>query len=246
MTHAILHRCASFYVARSWHNMLSAVMPSNGPFVTTSKDIPGKKNGFDSWERYWALSSYWQAEDMTLDSYASHGADVLEIWDKVPRTVSRIWTVSSCVCDALISFSMTGLEHAFSKDQEYAQAPHRPSIQTGTVTTVVMVAMFVMYETADSKSQAYIACELALGPLYVNVMLYVLNDRERMAVDTIRCNSSDIELPTSQDPTSTQDARAIVEGSSHVSFISPEGSTAQRLIGKIRRRSEAISTTNRV
>ncbi|KAI5894921.1 uncharacterized protein SCHCODRAFT_02494359, partial [Schizophyllum commune H4-8] len=135
----------------------------------------------------------------------------------------QIWAISSCVCDALVSFSMIGLLYNrrrnthFRKTRNMLKRLIAQSIQTGTVTTVVMVVMFVMYETSDSKSQAYIVCELALGPLYVNVMLYVLNARERLAaVDTLRCNSSDIELPTNHDSTSTQNARATLVGGAHM------------------------------
>ena len=55
----------------------------------------------------------------------------------------------------------------FQKTRNMLRRLIAQSIQTGTVTTVVMVAMFVTYETADSKSQAYIAWCVGLHSSFI-------------------------------------------------------------------------------
>ncbi|TRM64771.1 hypothetical protein BD626DRAFT_567646 [Schizophyllum amplum] len=118
-------------------------------------------------------------------------------------TVARIWTVSSVVCDILIAGTMTFLLVSSRKQTHFRSTRDMirrlifQSIETGTVTAIVMILMLTCYETMSTVNSSYTVWELAIGPLYGNVMLFVLNARESMSSDEVLCNTSDPELPDS-------------------------------------------------
>ncbi|KAI4525478.1 hypothetical protein K525DRAFT_266059 [Schizophyllum commune Loenen D] len=138
--------------------------------------------------------------------YVKNGFNALDL-SKI-FMVARIWTISSVICDILIAATMTVLlvrsrrQTHFRSTKEMLQRLILQSIETGTVTAFVMVLMLICYETMSSKNSSYTIWELAIGPLYGNVMLFVLNAREGISSDDVHCNTDDIELDTTPLPLS--------------------------------------------
>ncbi|KAI5823927.1 hypothetical protein K523DRAFT_421156 [Schizophyllum commune Tattone D] len=138
--------------------------------------------------------------------YVKNGFNALDL-SKI-FMVARIWTISSVICDILIAATMTVLlvrsrrQTHFRSTKEMLQRLILQSIETGTVTAFVMVLMLICYETMSSKNSSYTVWELAIGPLYGNVMLFVLNAREGLSSDDVHCNTNDIELDSTPLPLS--------------------------------------------
>ncbi|KAL1746951.1 hypothetical protein HDZ31DRAFT_61772 [Schizophyllum fasciatum] len=70
------------------------------------------------------------------------------------------------------------------------------SVETGTVTAIVVVVLVVLYETLGSGNALYIVCYLSIGQLYGNVLLFTLNSRRSSGHGEVHSNTSDIELGT--------------------------------------------------
>ncbi|KAL1668385.1 hypothetical protein GGF50DRAFT_86176 [Schizophyllum commune] len=166
--------------------ILSATVSLVGPFLVATLAFAG------------ALA------DMAV--YVKNGFNALDL-SKI-FMVARIWTISSVICDILIAATMTVLlvrsrrQTHFRSTKEMLQRLILQSIETGTVTAFVMVLMLICYETMSSKNSSYTVWELAIGPLYGNVMLFVLNAREGLSSDDVHCNTNDIELDSTPLPLS--------------------------------------------
>ncbi|KAL1707954.1 hypothetical protein EV121DRAFT_277567 [Schizophyllum commune] len=146
------------------------------------------------------------ADMAVLIQYVKNGFNALDL-SKI-FMVARIWTISSVICDILIAATMTVLlvrsrrQTHFRSTKEMLQRLILQSIETGTVTAFVMVLMLICYETMSSKNSSYTVWELAIGPLYGNVMLFVLNAREGLSSNDVHCNTNDIELDSTPLPLS--------------------------------------------
>ncbi|KAL1680237.1 hypothetical protein EV122DRAFT_276413 [Schizophyllum commune] len=134
--------------------------------------------------------------------YVKCGLNTLELETVLPKAVTRLWGVSSTICDVLIAAAMSYLlvsSRRHTRVRSTKQMIERlilQSVETGTITAVWMATMITCYETMGSRNTAYVVWEYSIGPLYANVLLFVLNSRERMAADEVRCTTSDIELST--------------------------------------------------
>ncbi|KAI5823925.1 hypothetical protein K523DRAFT_421155 [Schizophyllum commune Tattone D] len=136
--------------------------------------------------------------------YVKCGLNTLELETVLPKAVTRLWGVSSTICDVLIAAAMSYLlvsSRRHTRVRSTKQMIERlilQSVETGTITAVWMATMITCYETMGSKNTTYVVWEYSIGPLYANVLLFVLNSRERIAADEVRCTTSDIELSTMQ------------------------------------------------
>ncbi|KAI4525476.1 hypothetical protein K525DRAFT_266057 [Schizophyllum commune Loenen D] len=139
-----------------------------------------------------------------ITMYVKCGLNTLELETVLPKAVTRLWGVSSTICDVLIAAAMSYLlvsSRRHTRVRSTKQMIERlilQSVETGTITAVWMATMITCYETMGSKNTAYVVWEYSIGPLYANVLLFVLNSRERIAADEVRCTTSDIELSTMQ------------------------------------------------
>ncbi|KAI5823926.1 hypothetical protein K523DRAFT_357263 [Schizophyllum commune Tattone D] len=143
----------------------------------------------------------------------SQGSHLMEIKSKSSTAIARvsahymcsianspsnsILLFASLTCDTLI----TGTSCFFLR-QDYEQVhidATRPRlrslastfIETGMILTVVMLLSVICYETMGARNSTYFIWELSIGPLYGNVMLFILNSRQRATCEE---NTGDIEL----------------------------------------------------
>ncbi|KAL1724178.1 hypothetical protein EV715DRAFT_244591, partial [Schizophyllum commune] len=164
--------------------------------------------------------------------YVKCGLNTLELETVLPKAVTRLWGVSSTICDVLIAAAMSYLlvsSRRHTRVRSTKQMIERlilQSVETGTITAVWMATMITCYETMGSKNTAYVVWEYSIGPLYANVLLFVLNSRERIAADEVRCTTSDIELSTMQysvvSPHATIPASIVGDPKRRAGFIDPE------------------------
>ncbi|KAL1694321.1 hypothetical protein GGG16DRAFT_110363 [Schizophyllum commune] len=126
------------------------------------------------------------------------GSNALKITNLL--LVTRLWTISSVVCDVLIAGIMISLlarSHKHSHFRSTKQLIRRlivQSIETGTVTAIVMCLMLICYETMNATNSTYLIWEYSIAPLYGNVMLFVLNARARLRPGEIFTTSNDFTL----------------------------------------------------
>ncbi|KAI4525477.1 hypothetical protein K525DRAFT_266058 [Schizophyllum commune Loenen D] len=128
----------------------------------------------------------------------SHGLHLMEIKSKSATAVARhLWLFAGLACDTLI----TGTSCFFLR-QDYEQVhidATRPRLRslaskfigTGMILTVVMLLSVICYETMGARNLTYFIWELSIGPLYGNIMLFILNSRQRATCEE---NTGDIEL----------------------------------------------------
>ncbi|KAL1724177.1 hypothetical protein EV715DRAFT_285347 [Schizophyllum commune] len=128
----------------------------------------------------------------------SQGLHLMEIKSKSAAAVARhVWLFAGLACDTLI----TGTSCFFLR-QDYEQVhidatqPRLRSlaskfIETGMILTVVILLSVICYETMGAWNLTYFIWELSIGPLYGNVMLFILNSRQRATCEE---DTGDIEL----------------------------------------------------
>lgn len=120
-------------------------------------------------------------------SFLVMGKDATAIY-KI-QAVMRLWSVSTVLCDVLIAAIMIGIlaktkqRTSYRTSKSVLQRLMYQSIETGTVTAVDMVLFLICYETMSTNS-AYMVWEFASGPLYGNVLVFVLNSRSRLTRTT--------------------------------------------------------------
>ncbi|KAL1682794.1 hypothetical protein EV122DRAFT_274179 [Schizophyllum commune] len=128
--------------------------------------------------------------------FVKNGRNALELLEDLPLTVARVWSFSSVICDVLIATTMSILLFRSREQTHFKTTKHMitrliiQSIETGTVTALVMILMVICYETMGAKNLVYVVWELSVGPLYGNVLLFVLNARQSMAPDAIKCDTT--------------------------------------------------------
>lgn len=99
------------------------------------------------------------------------------------KTVMRLWSISTVVCDVLIAATMSLIllvarsQTKFKTTQSLLIRLILQSIETGTVTAITMSLFLVCYETMHTNS-VYLVWMFASGPLYGNVLVFVLNSRQ--------------------------------------------------------------------
>ncbi|KAL1729970.1 hypothetical protein EV714DRAFT_237059 [Schizophyllum commune] len=138
-----------------------------------------------------------------ITMYVKCGLNTLELETVLPKAVTRLWGVSSTICDVLIAAAMSYLlvsSRRHTRVRSTKQMIERlilQSVETGTITAVWMATMITCYETMGSRNTAYVVWEYSIGPLYANVLLFVLNSRERMAADEYSVVSPHATIPAS-------------------------------------------------
>ncbi|KAL1724175.1 hypothetical protein EV715DRAFT_285345 [Schizophyllum commune] len=126
------------------------------------------------------------------------GSNALKVTDML--LVTRLWTISSVLCDVLIAgimITLLALSNRYSRIRSTKQLIRQlivQSIQTGTVTTIVMCLMLICNETMNTVNSTYLIWEYSIAPLYGNVMPFVLNERSRLRHDDVVVTSNDFSL----------------------------------------------------
>ncbi|TRM64772.1 hypothetical protein BD626DRAFT_489827 [Schizophyllum amplum] len=130
--------------------------------------------------------------------YLRAGSNALQITNLL--LVTRLWTISSVVCDVSIAGIMIVLlarSHSQAHFRSTKQLVRRlivQSIETGSVTAVVMILMLICYETMNSQNSTYLIWEYSIAPLYGNVMLFVLNARAGLRPGEVFSSTNDFNL----------------------------------------------------
>ncbi|KAL1680238.1 hypothetical protein EV122DRAFT_276414 [Schizophyllum commune] len=88
--------------------------------------------------------------------------DTLHLCQKLSLSVARVWTVSSVICDVLIATAMIVLlarsrqEAHFRTTRQMLKRLIVQSIETGSITALVMILLLISYETMGTKNATYV------------------------------------------------------------------------------------------